>query len=93
MTTLLSPVKNPACRNVGPLMLTDADWPASCDAAIAVCHSCPDLRVCREWATQVPDPVPYHVAGGLAPWERPGSTARAQWNARRKLNLTAVKAS
>lgn len=40
------------------------------EAAKAICASCPALSQCREWALQDPDPVPCHVAGGMAPWER-----------------------
>ena len=93
VTDYRHPVRHGACAKIAPLMVADADDHGWFNFAVAVCHSCSELRACREWATQVPDPVPYHVAGGLAPWERPGATARALWNARRKLNITAVKAS
>lgn len=92
MTTLRHPARTPACGKIAPLMVANRDDHGWFNFAVAVCHSCPDRRPCREWASQVPDPVPYHVAGGLAPWERPGSTARAQWNARRKLGLAPLRA-
>jgi len=38
--------------------------------AIAVCHTCPVLNQCRNWALGDPDPAYHMVAGGLDPHQR-----------------------
>lgn len=38
--------------------------------AIRICHSCPVITQCRQWAMTEPDPAYDHIAGGLTPRDR-----------------------
>lgn len=38
--------------------------------ARSICHSCPVIGECLEWALTDPDPAVHMVAGGLIPSER-----------------------
>lgn len=37
---------------------------------VEVCHACPVIAECREWALTSPDPAFDHIAGGLTPRQR-----------------------
>lgn len=57
-----------ACRSVEPDLFFHPDKSVATRSAKAVCHTCPVLEPCREWALQVR--LPIGVAGALTPPER-----------------------
>jgi WhiB family redox-sensing transcriptional regulator len=60
-----------ACRTTNTDMhLGTHPWPKRIATCRHICHHCPVLNECREWALTTPDPATEHMAGGLTPRER-----------------------
>jgi len=68
-------VEDAACRTLGPsYMFVEPSraeaWSRNMELLVRerceLCHSCPVLVPCREWALTRPDPAEYGVAGGMS---------------------------